>query len=251
VKGTKKKSAGKGGPPGGPPGPGGGKNLYPIRTVACKLRATLHYETAQQVADIAGQHKFFDENIPRGRGSSETPDDFGQAKTAVVAGPTSDFLPGRRTNPNAPSGRGVVMIRPGQGDTGIRIQSWNSGAPVPQTNDSHAERQFMNWFGSLSKDGLVKVELAINLSPCSRCAQTLLGVTGEFERAISWDNVYYGVDRETGQPYDNCTTVEDVQSLSTAWPLAAVVMPTLTDAEKAAARQQMLALYEQATTTGG
>jgi hypothetical protein len=127
----------------------------------------------------------------------------------------------------------------------VKLASWNTGAPVPETNDSHAERQFLDWFRTERPDGLVKVEIQINLSPCSHCAASLAGVSGDFERVISWDKAYLGYDRETKQLLANCTTVEDVAAVASAWQKGSWADVALTNAEKEKQRKEAFAHYEK------
>ena len=209
----------------------------------CRLRVTLHFADVDATSDFTGGRNFYDDNVPKGRGGSESDDEFGRTKTSLVAPPPSNFLPGR--GKMGGGGRGLVMLRPPENATKVKLASWNTGTPVPDTNDSHAERQFLDWFRTERPDGLVKVELAINLSPCSHCAASLAGVAGEFERVISWDKAFFGYDRETKQLLANCTTVEDVAAVGAAWKFGACAPVALTSAEKEKQRKEAFAHYEK------
>jgi len=210
---------------------------------SCRLRVTLHFADADATSDFAGDRKFYDDNVPKGRGGSESDDEFGRTKTSLVAPPPSNLLPGRGRMGGG--GRGLVLLKPPEGATKVKMASWNTGTPVPDTNDSHAERQFLDWFATERPDGLIKVELAINLSPCSHCAASLAGVRGDFERIISWDKAFLRHDKETQQLLANCTTVEDVAAISTAWELGKYEAVTLTNAEKEKQRKEAFAHYEK------
>ncbi|HEX5203243.1 DUF4157 domain-containing protein [Paractinoplanes rhizophilus] len=210
---------------------------------ACRLRVTMHFADADAASGFAADRNFYDDNVPKGRGGSETEDEYGRQKAALIAPPPSNFLPGR--GKMGGGGRGLLMLQPPADATKVKLASWNTGAPVPETNDSHAERQFLDWFRTESPDGLVKVEIQINLSPCSHCAASLATVAGEFERLISWDKAYLGYDRETKQLLANCTTVEDVSAVASAWKLGSCAPVALTDAEKEKQRKEAFAHYEK------
>ena len=216
--------------------------------VTCRLRVTLHFADVDATSDFTGDRNFYDDNVPKGRGGSESADEFGRTTTSLVAPPPSNLLPGR--GKLGGGGRGLVMLKPPENATKVKLASWNTGTPVPDTNDSHAERQFLDWFATERPDGLVKVELAINLSPCSHCAASLAGVAGEFERVISWDKAFFGYDRETKQLLTNCTTVEDVASVGAAWKLSACAPVALTNAEKEKQRKEAFAHYEKISVLG-
>ncbi|MFI5891565.1 DUF4157 domain-containing protein [Actinoplanes sp. NPDC051513] len=209
----------------------------------CRLRVTMHFADVEAASDFAGGQAFYDDKVPKGRGGSETPDEFGQQKAALIAPPPSNMLPGR--GKMGGGGRGLLMLKPPEGATKVKLASWNTGTPVPDTNDSHAERQFLDWFRTERPDGLVKVEIQINLSPCSHCAASLAGVAGEFERLISWDKAFFGYDRETKQLLANCTTVEDVAAVASAWKLGSCAPVALTNAEKEKQRKEAFAHYEK------
>jgi hypothetical protein len=213
------------------------------KTVTARLRATLHFDTAAAAAQLSEGRTFREDIVPRGRGGSEAPEEFGAVRTAVVAPPTSSMLPGRRIRmprpgqdlPPAP--RGVVMLEPGAGATSVRLASWNTGEPVPETNDSHAERQFLDWFSPSQLPPLESVDLAINISPCSICAGYLDSVVSTLPKSkmrLAYDRIYYSTDRATGGPRPNCTTAEDYDKMAGKWDIVKGEKPTLTDQQKAA-----------------
>ena len=226
----------------------GRKRKPRVPTATCRLRATLHFADAEAAAAMTQGRSFDPDRIPRGRGGSEPSDEVGDVNTALVSPPPSNLLPGRGRRGGG--GRGLLMLEPVAGSTSIKMASWNTGDPVPQTNDSHAERQFLDWFSIYKTPGLTGVELAINLSPCSICSNYLAAVGGPFTRQLVWDNVYYGVDRTTQQPHENCTTVEDVARVAGSWTTSGPA-PTLTNAEKERRRREALATYERIQVTGG
>ncbi|WP_213009737.1 eCIS core domain-containing protein [Paractinoplanes toevensis] len=231
-------------------GPAGPK----IKSASCRLTATLYFETAEDAKAFVGDKKFYDDNLPKGAKGNDADDEVGRQKTALVGEPPSNWLPGR--GKMGGGGRGVVQIKPPTDPADpelakqVKHASWNTGTPVPETNDSHAERSFLDWFEKQNAPGLKKVELKLNISPCSICAATLATLAGEFERTIHWDNPYYRTDKETGQLYANCTTLEDVAKLA-AWKVSQGTAVTLSDAEKEKQRKGALYHYDQMQVTGG
>ncbi|WP_454778182.1 phage tail protein [Georgenia muralis] len=63
---------------------------------------------------------------------------------------------------------GGVVVEPTEGSGTLEILAWNTSAPVTQSNTSHAERQFMNWFEDRPRPWLnkvVRVEIHVDLPP--------------------------------------------------------------------------------------
>ncbi|MGC4154543.1 MAG: DUF4157 domain-containing protein [Propionicimonas sp.] len=225
------------------------------KTAGCRLTATLHFENSDAVQAVTSGKRFLDDNLPTGRsaGGSYGEDEVGRQKTALVGAPTSANLPGRGRN--AGGGRGVVMIRPQEGATAVKVASWNSGFPVPATNDSHAERQFVDWLSSSKLNGLSRVEIDLTLSPCSICTAYLVGVQGGFQRKLTWRKRYYGIDRTSRVPHENCSTDEDLAAVTAVWPGGGPVAvkaggrqrSSLSRAELGELRQHAYAHYEKVT----
>jgi tRNA(Arg) A34 adenosine deaminase TadA len=220
-----------------------GKKKKPkIKTASCRLRVTLHFKKAEDADNFVGDTKFYDDNLPKGKGEQPGQGDVGEAKTALIGDPPSNWLPGR--GKMGGGGRGLVMIKPTEKQQ-VKLASWNTGAPVPETNDSHAERQFLDWFENNKAPNLEKVELHLNISPCSICAATLATVVSGVTQVISWDNAFLSYDKETGEMYSNCTTVEDVALVNKVWSAGSQAAVTLTNAEKEQQRKGAFAKYEQ------
>jgi hypothetical protein len=59
----------------------------------CRLRVTMHFADVDAASDFAGGQNFYDDNVPKGRGGSETEDEYGRQKAALIAPPPSNFLP--------------------------------------------------------------------------------------------------------------------------------------------------------------
>jgi hypothetical protein len=216
------------------------------RTVSCRLRVTLNFNDPASAAAFSDGRVFRPEPLPAGRRGSETPDEVGQQNVSLVAPPPSALLPGRGRN--AGGGRGLLMLQPGSGTTEVELTSWNTGVPVPQTNDSHAERQFIDWFQGKRIAGLAKVSLAINLSPCSDCAASLAQLVGDFVHELSWDTVWFGTDRETKMPHANCTTDEDIALVRSVWNTGSGSAANLSNAQKEHMRQTAYAHYERVSS---
>ena len=212
----------------------GRKRRPPLRTAACRLRVALHFNSAAEAATFAQGRRFDEFNLPRGKGGSDPPSEVRLVKTAQI---------GTRTST---SRSGVHMLEPSPGNTVVRLASWNTGEPARGSNDSHAERQFRDWYWESQNKGLIgglnHIELAINISPCSWCAAALAKLPDRFARSIAWDEIYVRYD-EKGYLYENCTTKDDVDELvAKKWTVSGPI-PTLTNERKTLNRR--VALYEE------
>lgn len=104
-------------------------------------------------------------------------------------------------------GSGGALFIPNQPDV-VELMTWNTTGydPTSGNNGSHAEKQFMNWYGQQNDDWksrVNKIELANEPhSPCDDCSRDLAAFKTDalshrpsgqgIEASISWRNVYRG-----------------------------------------------------------
>ena len=74
-------------------------------------------------------------------------------------------------------------VTPGQTETQVQVLSWATGSGDLNSNNSHAEHQFYNWFDSQPdewKRRVTRIDVRNNpYSPCSQCAGELASLLRE------------------------------------------------------------------------
>jgi hypothetical protein len=91
--------------------------------------------------------------------------------------PSDDVPPGmlQPPRPGIPGG----LLYPPRGNV-VKVRTFNTGDPAPQSNVSHAENQLAHWIGQQEgwQERIQVIEITISHSPCPRCASTLTGMLG-------------------------------------------------------------------------
>jgi len=67
-------------------------------------------------------------------------------------------------------------VRPEAGAEEVKVATWNTGliAPEVDSNRTHAERQFMEWYEHQPwRSDVTQIEIEINNSPCPFCVADL------------------------------------------------------------------------------
>ena len=127
----------------------------PTRLVV--LRATVHLgDTAAEALRAIGTPSFSTFTIPRRAGDPRggIPGITGRQNATEI----TDV-------PKSQTQSGAFLLEPDPAAYHLTVVSFNSGFPVPQTNDSHAERFFMNWYtANRGRMVILGVDIDINLS---------------------------------------------------------------------------------------
>jgi hypothetical protein len=97
--------------------------------------------------------------------------------TQTVGGETT-LIPAPLQPVTGRTAMGGLLVPPVEGSGEVRLVSWNTGDldPKVQSNASHAERQFTEWFEAQPMNWRRRVrsiDVQINLSPCTFCASDL------------------------------------------------------------------------------
>jgi Skp family chaperone for outer membrane proteins len=108
---------------------------------------------------------------------------------------------------------GAIVVEPDRPDR-LEMVTYNTGDPRPQSNPSHAERQFTEWFESQDKmhARLRHIRVLITHSPCPHCAQSLCHIlndsvlqkrikSGEMSASLVYENAF------------RSTTADDISDL--------------------------------------
>jgi hypothetical protein len=204
----------------------------PSRTVV--LRATLRFDVDVRSAVRGLPEQFQPIRIPRPSSGSVGPGAVGEQ---LAAWPR--YAP--RDQPKA----GAAVLQPTAGAKELEVVAWNSGFPVPKTVRSHAEAFFLEWLDSVRLTGLKELVLNINLSPCSRCAETLRSIVPDgFTARLNYSIPYEGRDDETNMLHENATTTDDLDRLrKLGWQVTGTTPVKWTNASKAAERAASTSLY--------
>ena len=206
------------------------KPKTPTKTVVLRATVTLSESAGTTLAaGRDGAPRFFDYVLPRRTGDKRggVPGLTGVQKAALI----TDVPPSQTKV-------GAFLVQPEQAaDKKLTVVSFNSGEPVPQTNDSHAERFLVKWFEGNPNIAAkaVAVDIDINLSPCSRCAPALAALARPgLSLTLTYSKAYENVSKE-GILYDNTTTSEDRACFTSPEWTVHGPMPKWTDASKKAA----------------
>jgi hypothetical protein len=164
----------------------------------------------------------YDYNIPKSQGGRETPGAVSGVQQAIPVG---------YPDPSQPRYGTMIIPRPSKPHE-LKVMSWNSGFPAWTSNDSHAERFFLQWFENAGISHAVKdIQIEISWSPCSACAAALSGIAGRIPGHLHYSAAYKGYDKKTGVINLNSSTVEDMSKIA-KWAPGGGTPVTLTDAKK-------------------
>jgi hypothetical protein len=142
-------------------------------------------------------NRFYQRSVGRGQ----------QERTLEAA-----FLPGTQG--------GGALIRPEAGTEEVKVATWNTGLidPSRESNRTHAERQFVDWYERQPwKGNVTEIEIEINNSPCPFCVDDLKYITRlspNMKGTIQFSKWYVNEKRPVYS-----STEESLASLAPVWTI--------------------------------
>lgn len=111
------------------------------------------------------------EGVTTKLGRRLVPNEKGELVTAEMLAAPLKPVPGK-------SAMGGLLLPPESGSKEVKLVTWNTGDldPKVESNATHAERQFVEWFEDQPLEWRNRVEtidIRINFSPCTFCAVDL------------------------------------------------------------------------------